>query len=394
MEQMEERRALERLGGADEELARQGLHLLFRQSAPVLVRFVCRDLGEQGEDAHDIVQEVFDRVWRARKRIQFVDGARWHRFLQVVARNCLQDRWRASGRLEPLTEETIGDSSQAPERSLDALRQAAQLQLGMRVADTLWLGLDPSEPDDLRTRRLLASQLFYLRGASFDQTLRLAFGVTDSHDVSARRGLQAVLSEPATMRLLVCRSLSLDRDQVLSIILNPEDPPEPEALNRLTERAMKVRGEEEAVQAIGGWTWREVRGLLGQFRFGSTARGLSSPLHGEFTTEEIDDLSVRSARRLPFESRMSRLLDGIDRAQPPGANALRTAGLWRRLIFEYAYITQLPQKQIVSWLGPAARLAGYHGVTEANVNALISARRLIGQLSEACRQALGDDSDD
>src|SRR5438309_12050405 len=101
---MEEHAALAKLISPDENAARCALDELFKHSAPRLARYVARALQVQSADAQDVVQETFRRVWVSRLRLEFVDGARWQRFLQTVARNFWLDRAGADAGHTTLTD--------------------------------------------------------------------------------------------------------------------------------------------------------------------------------------------------------------------------------------------------------------------------------------------------
>jgi hypothetical protein len=261
------------------------------------------------------------------------------------------------------------------------------------VADTLWLDLPPGESDSERTQRLLCAQLYYLKGATFEQTVRLTIDAGVGGKTTAKNGVEAWLGDPATIRLLAARHLCLPVEKLLWGILAPRQKFETGELNRLTERAMATEGAASVEHAVGGWTWREIKVLVAHYRFGRLARSLSSSEFGDYDKEEVESILVRSRTRLPFVSRMANLHDILDRKASQGADALKSAGLWRRLVFEYGHVECVPHRELVDWLSPVAKIAGYGGITEANVNVLISGQRLVAQLAAACRAALGESDD-
>jgi DNA-directed RNA polymerase specialized sigma24 family protein len=391
---MDHDEALKKLVGNDEARAREALDHLHRQFAPQLERFVRYRLCAQEADAQDVVQQVFEKIWCRRLRLEFVVAARWFRFLQVVATNVLRDRRRAERAVLSLDEEHGPIGADPANLAVEALRHASRLGLVKRMADTLWLGLDPGESEDERNQRLLAAQLYYLRGASFDQTLRLALGGGDRSDYAESRRLECWLADSATIRLLASRYLTLPPERVAAMVICPSAPPDSAGLNRLTKKAMSLNDADMAAPAVGGLTWGEAKAILLRYRFGKTPRPTALPNSGDSSRSSLEPISVRLSERLPFVFRMNRLLDCLERAPAPDIAILRSTGIWKRLIFECSYLYELPQKEIVVWLQPAAQAAGYHGVTESNVNTLISARRLMKELSAACCWAFGGERDE
>src|SRR3989339_1158804 len=92
-----ERQLLERLRDSDQEAFR----LLFEKYQPVLFRYVLHSLHE-ADDAHDVVQETFVRVWDL--RLSLKPDLPLLALLFRVSRNLVRDRAKhqaARKRLEP-----------------------------------------------------------------------------------------------------------------------------------------------------------------------------------------------------------------------------------------------------------------------------------------------------
>jgi RNA polymerase sigma-70 factor (ECF subfamily) len=72
--------------------------LLYERFAPQAYRFIYAHLGNQ-QDAEDLVEEVFLRVWRSLPQYQ-ERGIPFRAFVMRVARNALIDSYRSVARME------------------------------------------------------------------------------------------------------------------------------------------------------------------------------------------------------------------------------------------------------------------------------------------------------
>ncbi len=134
---------MERLADDDE----AALDLLIEEHAPALLRFASRALGGDRDGAEDVAQEVFIRVWKARRRWRPTASVRTFLFT-IAARLCLNRR-RSLARSpvsRPLPEAGCEDAACAhdgpdPERSAWArelggalARELAALPANQRAA--------------------------------------------------------------------------------------------------------------------------------------------------------------------------------------------------------------------------------------------------------------------
>ncbi|MEX1274905.1 MAG: RNA polymerase sigma-70 factor, partial [Bacteroidota bacterium] len=111
-----ERQLLERLRDSDQEAFR----LLFEKYQPVLFRFVLQSLHE-ADDAHDVVQETFVRVWDRRASVK--PDLPLLALLFRVSRNLVRDRAKhreVRKRLEPDVPSSLHTSAEDPEETLYA----------------------------------------------------------------------------------------------------------------------------------------------------------------------------------------------------------------------------------------------------------------------------------
>ena len=109
-----ERQLLERLRDSDQEAFR----LLFEKYQPVLFRYVLHSLHE-ADDAHDVVQETFVRVWD--NRVSINPELPLLALLFRVSRNLVRDRAKHQSvrkRLEPDIPSLLHSSAEDPEETL------------------------------------------------------------------------------------------------------------------------------------------------------------------------------------------------------------------------------------------------------------------------------------
>ena len=109
-----ERQLLERLRDSDQEAFR----ILFEKYQPVLFRFVLHSLHE-ADDAHDVVQETFVRIWDRRASLK--PELPLLALLFRMSRNLVRDRAKHQAvrkRLEPDVPSSMHPSAENPEETL------------------------------------------------------------------------------------------------------------------------------------------------------------------------------------------------------------------------------------------------------------------------------------
>jgi RNA polymerase sigma-70 factor, ECF subfamily len=124
------------------------LNALMDRHAPRIFHFLCRILGNE-EDANDLAQETFVRVYRARE--SYKPGQKFSTWLYTIAGNLARNhlRWRARHPQVSLdaesetTEQSLADSIPAntatPRQTLIAAERAASVRAAVQ-----------SLPDDMR----------------------------------------------------------------------------------------------------------------------------------------------------------------------------------------------------------------------------------------------------
>ena len=112
--------------------------LMERHAAPVF-HFLCRMLGSE-DDANDLAQETFARVYRS--RYGFKPDANFSTWLFTIAANLARNhiRWRARhpnvslDAESPETEQTLGDALPAPGDAPSAGLESAERAAAVRAA--------------------------------------------------------------------------------------------------------------------------------------------------------------------------------------------------------------------------------------------------------------------
>ena len=93
---------------------RSAFAVLFERYAPRLLRLMQRDLG-RGEDAHDLVQQTFLQLHRARR--DFRAGAKLRPWLFTIALNLKRQHFRRQGRRPARTSSTTSTRRSRTPRS-------------------------------------------------------------------------------------------------------------------------------------------------------------------------------------------------------------------------------------------------------------------------------------
>ena len=121
---------------------------LMDRHATAVFHFLCRMLGNE-DDANDLAQETFVRVYRARDRFQ--PGQRFSAWLFTIAANLARNqlRWRTRhpslslDAEDKATEQSLGDSLPAPEDDPSHAAAASEAAVTVRRAVA-------ALPEDLR----------------------------------------------------------------------------------------------------------------------------------------------------------------------------------------------------------------------------------------------------
>ncbi|MDW8366093.1 MAG: sigma factor [Abditibacteriales bacterium] len=352
-------------------------------------RYLWKCLREWGcynpDDQQDVIHNAFLRIWNARTRFQNKGVAAWRAYVKMTAHRCFVDQWREKQRV-PLVEGEEGedwDWSQVRDEEMPDVVSLINSLLGNELfhcANVLWLGLDPTLPAEVHHRQLLAAQLYYLDGDSWEQ-------VCDTLPSLTRETLDAWLSHAGVIRYLAYQEIYYSNESLARHLLGAPAADLDELMRQATYAASEA-------QPPPGWTWDAVKVILWRYRNGLTVDQILQRLDCPYSREDLQALLDRLTALLPFSSQMVRVLSALDRA--PGLDArsvLGGRGLWQRLVFQYRYGDDLPHRDIQERTQPAAEHVGYEVRLDV-LNVWLSGGRLLRQLAEFYRQVRGEIDDE
>ncbi|HWA84406.1 MAG TPA: sigma-70 family RNA polymerase sigma factor [Fimbriimonadaceae bacterium] len=337
---------------------------LFLVVRPRLVRHFRRSrLAE--DDCSDLVQTVTDRVWSSRRSFEPNGFAAWWGFVLRIASNCATDLFRQKGRR---AEDTLINVGEIPDHDRDYLDILLRDDI-FDAADALWLGL-PRRQRKQNRDRLLAAQLFYLHGLEWRDIAQMLG--KDARTVSDE--LDEWLLDGAVLRHLAYVELYWSNDKLAGYLLRPNKPLEPLELDQLNEALLR----DEFSAGVSDWTAREAFIVLRRIRNGLTTDRIMAFHRYNFDRSEVEGVAERARGRFPIPQAGKRLRAAYE---PKGqAERLTESGLWRRLVFQYEFCDDLPQKQIFERTGPAADVVDAK-MTSVMLNGWISMNRLLAQLA-------------
>ncbi len=365
---VDELRQIERLVDDDEAAAKAAFDKLAERVRPFLGRSLA-DLMPIESDRQDVIQITLERIWAKRLNFKVQSIGAWWAYVAVTARRCALDRIGAN--VETILEDIPTD--QHDYIAIIAEFSAHRSRL-YSLADELWLGTDSSLPKLDRKRRLLAAQLHYLHDQPWEETCAIV-GVGKP---IAREELDSWLLSDAVLNDLSYSQLHKGNERLACKILGLDDSvreSEFDDFRRRAERGMAAPPE--------GWGWEEVRIVILRYVNGLLTEKIQQ-LAPDLSKPQIEAVLEKCKVRLPFEDaalELQRAFVGKNLCQNP----LTSAGLWKRLVFQYFAAQELPQKQILERTQSAAQSVGYE-LTEGMVNVWLSGGRLIGQLISHARK--------
>jgi len=380
---MDESAALEIFAGADEDAAWQAWERLRALSRRYLEKCL-RDWGcHSPDDQQDVIHNAFLKVWNARARFQNRGVAAWRAYVKMIAHRCFIDQLRERQRLPMVEGEEEEDWSQVSDEEMPTVVSLINRLLGNELfhfASVLWLGLDPALPEEVHHRQLLAAQLYYLDGDSWEQ-------VCDTLPSLTRETLDEWLSHPGVIRYLTYQELYYSNESLARHLLNAPAADLDELMRQATRAASEVA-------PPPGWTWEEVKVILWRYRNGLLMEQILQRLDCPYPREDLRALLDRLTGLLPFSSQMAKVLSALDRA--PGLDAPAVLGgrsLWQRLAFQYRYWDDLAHRDIQERTQPSAGQVGYEVKLDV-LNVWLSNGRLLRQLAEFYRRVRGETDDD
>jgi DNA-directed RNA polymerase specialized sigma24 family protein len=337
----------------DEAVARRAFDRLASPARRVVLAYLRKHSGDAAE-CEDLAQETLASLWAYRARFRNQGAAAWVGLLRQVARQRLIDRRRAPvvPTADPPDWDSLPEGEQAGADLLAAVALEGDTERLLHAADVCWLGVDRTLAAAEHRRRLLAAQAFYLDGAGWEAISEvLGLGVGPS----ARRVLDEWLADASVQRSVAHAALYVP--------------------NAALAQRLVAAGD-----ADGPWSAAEAAALGWRYGYALRPDQILARRDCRLSPEELEGLCVRSKARLPFMKTMQRVLDALERSGGTPQAALAEPGLWRRLVFDCAYREELPHRDILERLGPAAEVVGYP-LTAATLNGWLSGGRLLRQLA-------------
>lgn len=383
---MNEWEALKILEEGDEEAAQVALTWLLEQHREFINRYAWRWLFRT-EDREDVAQEVYLKLWKARPQFKNQGGQAWRGMLKVTTLRACVDLLRRTAR-EITTED--GGNPEPPDNVLaeadELVAHLVRSAVGQRLihqADALWLGLDPAQSPQDRTRQLLAAKLFYVEGHPIPHILR-RLSATPTQPTLTRERLEAWLAGVGVLRYLAYEALYYSSEALVAVLLEQAMPPE---LRRLESLGLQARSQPVGETPPGGWNWEEVLVVLARYYRGLTVEQIFSRRDCRNTREELNEITERSRMRFPFKREMADLLRCLEESPglPIKEAFVKQPGLWQRLAFQYWYADQLSQLDILERIHPPAEVVEA-SVNATTINAWLSGGRLRKRLLDACEQ--------
>ncbi len=377
---MDDLRNLEIYLSDDERAAQQAFDRLMRVGNCVIRAYLNRQVSRLNfDDIEDIVLQVKLNIWRARGHIKNNGVAAFMQLLRKTSRNCALDV--ILNRRNTIEIDDVDDLSETDqpftEDFIHTILDSKEPNIVHHLADSCFLGLNPDFSSGMHRRQLLAAQYYYQDGLSWSQIVQILGAEELGKAQITREKLDSWLLDPAVIRYMCFTELYKLTVEITALILGLPESTSHQDLSKLLQTAIHPNGAE---LPPSGWTWRETAVIIFKYLYALLDKTILSNTKIEITEEELLELTVRCDALLPFSKCMSVLMNDLSRNS--GLNHSDTvlhSGLWKRLVFEYRYIEELPHRDIHNYLNPAAEQVGYK-LTLAMLNAWISSDRMLQQV--------------
>lgn len=352
-----------RLQSSDESEAAAAFHALCDFSRQRL-KSTLKKYGATSEEVEDILQEVWARVWHARKGTSFSSTPRWFAFLRRLGINALVDL-----RKIPVTLLSAEEITAIPESDLHSVVTVVMSSLDheriLSCTEEIWLGAPQTANRHLR---LIAAQMFFVDNLSVTEVLGTLNAGRMPNDKIRREELDEWLSSPWAVLGVSHSELYFPTQKLAADILDVS----PVDVNRIVSEA--ANDENLSKSLIDS---RTIAVLSKYYNIRVETRAMSD--------EEAEEVL---REHLPFSQTAHRTHQRFCR-KPDCLRWLQEHGLWRKLVFDYWFLDEISQKEILCRTSPAAEVFHYKSLSPTTVNALTSGRRLLNQLTKALSQSNG-----
>lgn len=350
--------------GDDEEAARQAAERLWI----IGVRAIIGRLRRAGiEDAEDIAQDVFLKLWARRKDFEPRGLFAWLKFVLTIARHSVIDKGRGA-EIELDWPEDY-DPQDGDAGIIEIIAEALERHQINGAANELWLGVEWGTEERLK---VISIQL-YLQDYSVDKVKNIIRPKLPAID----HDFDLWLADEDLLRAACFFVLYRGNMPLAGYLLDPESPMRPNEVEAVLREVQKGSSAKSK-----NWTADEAHVLLLRFLYGMLDEKVAQ-VKSDLSPAIVGQIIGRGLELLPFEKRCRRLRSALNRLQQ--TNRLHDPGLWRRLAFQYRVADFLPHKQILERTVPAAEVAGQK-LSAAQLNGWLSNGRLYVQLADHLRQ--------
>ncbi|MDR3690742.1 MAG: hypothetical protein P4L46_15300 [Fimbriimonas sp.] len=316
-------------------------------------------------DREDIVQEVFQRVWRSSQSVAFESPGAWWRWLRTTCSRCTVDAIRSSipgGVIDGLEDvDVAADEVNTVDELIEMIEDRESLY---RLADEVFLGVPRDMTPRERRRRLLAAKLLLVDRLPWQSVIHLINAGSSEEPILERKDLDRWIGCHSVLRSLAYTELNWDNQKLYQHLVDSVGP-----LEQAHDPLTAMNWSKDALDAI---RLRYLNALL--------LEQIASRMADRLTKGDLIAVFDRCAERFPFIEIVRRLNSDFDFASG-GREMLRDPGLWNRLIFQYYAHDELPHRDIYDRTAGAANEIGYT-ITMGMLNVALSNGRLFRRMAD------------
>lgn len=360
---MDETEALAVFTGKDAQAARAAYNCLCERCRARLIGYLRRQ-GVTEEDAQDVVQETFLKIWKVRAEFRNQGVPEWWVYLKRSAIRLYIDLVRKRKKI-PVPVEWEEEKVPPDQRPLlDSILMAVLTQRLYHCANVHWLALDPNLPADTHNLRLLTAMRYYLDGDPLPDLLHSLSSTLPGETPPTPGEVRSWLRDPGVLRHLAFERLYYSNDRLTGRMLFGDRGAAGTLLDDLTALA---ENQPPMDLAFSDLTWIQVSLVLWHYRNAMSLADIlkklndleqqQRPIAGwDYDSAKLASLLDSLTVRLPFNQQMEQLLYGFSRnAEVHAWPFFKQRKLWERLVFQYAYHDALSPDQIVERILPAVK---------------------------------------
>jgi DNA-directed RNA polymerase specialized sigma24 family protein len=289
--------------GPDEAAARGALDRL-ATPARRFIRAVVTDRLSR-DDVEEVIQTALLKAWV--NRLSFVNRgqAAWYGWLKRIARNACVDLFRARGEEtgEPIPEDIEDDELPLIERFMTEIMGRELFEL----ADSVWLEVDASSPEH-QDRSLIAVQLLYFDGWSFEDVLSLLSDVRPDAAPLTRKQIDSWLEAPSNLRWVIYQELLYPPDRLAAHLLGLQPH---EGVRELELALISTRSGACPDAVYRNWTVQEAEAILWRYYREASIEETAQQIK-DLPPEALMAVFANCALLFPFRSKCEYLCGWLD----------------------------------------------------------------------------------